>query len=135
MDAIKSILKTQFDTIVMTVDHPLRSLHKIIYKPSDFFENNRDRFEIFGFRKFAGDECFAGFNIILFGERADLILEERQCFSFESGADDNAEGFLIDTCSFSHEGSKTVIEIVEHELTASLGQRSKIVFKLEIFKS
>lgn len=135
MDAIKSILKTQFDTIVMTVDHPLHSLHKIIYKPSDFFENNRDRFEIFGFRKFAGDECFAGFNIILFGERADLILEERQCFSFESGADDNAEGFLIDTCSFSHEGSKTVIEIVEHELTASLGQRSKIVFKLEIFKS
>ncbi|MBX8612553.1 hypothetical protein K5D50_10525 [Pseudomonas cichorii] len=135
MDAIKSILKSQFDTIVMTVDHPLRSLHKIIYKPSDFFESNRDRFEFFGFRKFAGDECFAGFNIILFGERADLILEERQCFSFESGADDNAEGFLIDTCGFSHEGSKTVIEIVEHELTASLGQRSKIVFKLEIFKS
>lgn len=135
MNAIKNIMRSQFDAIVMTVDHPLRSLQEIIYKPSDFFESNRDRFEVFGFRKFAGDECFAGFNIILFGERADLILKERQCFSFESDADDNAEGFLIDTCSFSHEGSKTVIEIVEHELTASLGQRSKIVFKLEIFKS
>lgn len=134
MNAIKNIMRSQFDTIVMTVDHPLRSLQEIIYKPSDFFERNSDRFEVFGFRKFAGDECFAGFNIILFGERADLILEERQCFSFENGADDNAEGFLIDTCSFSHEGSKTVIEIVEHELTASLGQRSKIVFRLEIFK-
>ncbi|GLO04833.1 hypothetical protein PPUJ13061_47350 [Pseudomonas putida] len=135
MNAIKNIMKSQFDTIVMTVDRPLRTLQKIIYKPSDFFESNRDRFEIFGFRKFAGDECFAGFNIILFGERADLMLEEHQCFSFESGADDNAEAFMLDTCSFSYEGNTIVIEMVEHELTASLGQRSKIVFKLEIFKS
>lgn len=135
MDAIKNILKSQFDTIVMTVDHPIRSIQKVIYKPSDFFEVNNSRFEVFGFRSFSRGDCFAGFNIILCGERADLILEERQCFSFESGADDNAEGFLIDTCSSSYEGNMIVIEMVEHELTASLGQRSKIVFKLEIFKS
>lgn len=135
MNAIKNILKSQFDTIVMTVDHPLRSLQKIVYKPSDFFEINGGRFEVFGFRSFAGGNCFAGFNISLSGERANLILEERQCFSFESGADDNAEAFMLDTCSFSHEDNKTVIEIVEHELTASLGQRSRIVFRLEISKS
>ncbi|HCF3690308.1 TPA: hypothetical protein NID02_001620 [Pseudomonas aeruginosa] len=134
MDAIKDILKSQFDTIVMTVDHPERSFQKIIYKPSDLFEVNNDNFKSFGFRIGAGDDLFAGFRFSLFGERIDLTLEERQCFSFESGADDNAEVFLIDTCSFLHEGRKTLIEIVEHELTASLCQRSKIVFKLEICK-
>lgn len=49
MNAIKSILKSQFDTIVMTVDHPVRSLQKIVYKQSDFFEIDSGRLRFLGF--------------------------------------------------------------------------------------